>query len=177
MLPITDELPAWVECIFGVGAEAVKQADSQVEYNLAGTLYLSSSGYLLLSVPNALLHGVFSAMHEPGIELPPPGPGGQLNAHITVCLPDELTLIGGSNKITERGKQFHYTLGRLYSMEPDGYPDVARVYGLRVHSPELQALRRSYGLSGLPRDGEGSFHVTCAIRRKGVLGRNEVAKV
>jgi hypothetical protein len=47
---------------------------------------------------------------------------------------------------------------------------------LRVHSPELQELRRSYGLSSLPNDGKFDFHITVAIRRKNVLGRNTVSK-
>ena len=90
--------------------------------------------------------------------------------------PEELKQIGGADKVTERGKQFHYTLSRLYSVEPDGWSDMARVWFLRVHSPELQALRRSYGLSSLPNEGKHDFHVTVGVRRKGVLGRNATHK-
>ncbi len=145
-------------------------------YNLAGTLYLSESGYVLLQVPNALVRGVFSAMHEPGAELPPSGPDDRLNAHVTVFRPEELERIGGGAKVTERGKQYRYSIGRLMSVEPEGWPEMAKVWYLKVHSPELQALRRSYGLSSLPNDGKYDFHITTAVRRKGVLGRNDSRK-
>lgn len=176
LVAVTDGPPVWAALLFQAGQALVKAAEAELAYNLAGRLYVSASGYLLLSVPNALVRGTFSAMAEPGIELPPSGPDGQLNAHVTVMSPDELTLVGGADAVTERGKQFRYTLGRVYGVEPAGWPEMRRVWFIRVHSPELQALRRSYGLSSLPGNGERDFHVTVAVRRRGVLGRNESAK-
>jgi hypothetical protein len=150
--------------------------DAEVVYNLVGQLHLSPSGWLLLSVPNPLVRGVFAAMHEPGLELPPGPSGGPMNAHITVMRPEELTQIGGADLVTERGKQYHYTLGRLYAVAPTGFQDVAKAYVIRVHSPELQTLRRSYGLSSLPNDGAYDFHITVGVVKRGVLGRNETGK-
>lgn len=148
----------------------------EVSYGLAGTLYLSSTGWLLLSVPNALVQGLFTSLRVPGVELPPSGPDGKLNAHITVMTKSEVARIG-ADKINERGKQFHYTVGRFVEVDPDGWPDISSAYLLTVFAPELQALRRSYGLSSIPAEGTKPFHVTCAIRRRGVLGRNEKSKV
>jgi len=177
LLRVTDRPPVWAALAFDLGRAVVKQAAApELAYNLAGLLYLSQTGHLLLNVPNAFVRGVFAAMDELGIELPPSGPDGNLNAHVTVMTPDEVAVVGGGDRITERGKQYRYTLGRVYGIEPDGWPEMAKVWYVRVHSPDLQQLRRSYGLSSLPRDGEGDFHVTCAVKRKGVLGRNETAK-
>lgn len=150
--------------------------DAAPAYNLTGTLYRSGSGWILLQVPNALVRGVFAAMNEPGAELPPSGDDGRLNAHISVFRAEELDAIGGADAITERGKQFKYSIGRLMSVEPATWSEMGRVWFLKVHSPELQALRRSYGLSSLPNDGKYDFHVTVAVRRKGVLGRNASRK-
>jgi hypothetical protein len=50
------------------------------------------------------------------------------------------------------------------------------VWAIQVASPELAALRKSYGLSPLP-NGDHQFHITVAVRRKNVLAPNEVAKV
>lgn len=163
--------------LFAIGRDLVKEASEPVPvYNLAGTLYYSPSGYLLLSVPNALVRGVFGAMHEPGVELPG-GPNGEpFSAHCMVMRPEELAMIGGEDGITERGKQFFYTLGRLMVVEPQNWPGVDRAYYITVHSPELQALRRSYGLSSLPNEGKYAFHITVAVRRRGVLARSETAK-
>lgn len=175
ILAVTDALPIWALKGFQIGQAFVKQADEEVAYNLVGTLYLASTGWLLLSVPNAMVLGMFKAMDEPGIELPP-GPGGKLNAHISVMRPDELALIGGGDVVKERGKQFAYTLGRLYATDPEGWPKMSRVWYVRVHSPALQELRRSYGLSSLPSDGKYDFHFSVAVRRRGVLGRNDTSK-
>jgi hypothetical protein len=91
--------------------------------------------------------------------------------------PDDIEKVGGPEKITERGKSYTYTLGRIYSVEPDGWPGVSKVWYIKAHSPELQELRRSYGLSGLPKNGEFDFHITVAVRKRGVLGRGETTKV
>lgn len=177
ILKATDRPPVWAAVFFDLGRQLLKQAaDAQIAYNLAGRLYLSQSGYLLMNVPNALVRGVFSAMSEPGVELPPAGPDGNLNAHVTVMSPAEVQTAGGPDAITERGKQYTYTLGRIYAVEPEGWPEMAKVWYVKVHSPELQELRRSYGLSSLPSDGKHDFHVSVAVRRKRVLGRNDTAK-
>jgi len=176
ILRVTDQPPLWAALIFDVGAKFVKTADDPtIVYNLVGRLYLSDSGWLMLSVPNALVRGVFSAMKEPGIELPPSGADDNLNAHISVFRPEEIAQLGGAEKVTERGKQFTYTLGRIYTVEPE-WAEMEKVWFIKVHSPELQELRRSYGLSSLPNNGKYHFHITVAVRRKRVLGRNTVAK-
>jgi hypothetical protein len=165
--------------VYRLGTELVKTAGEMTPaYNLAGMLYHkygSHGDWIMLAVPNALVHGVFSAMSEAGIELPKTS-AGRVEAHITVLRPEEITALGGPAKVTERGKQFHYRLGGLVTVEPEGWPEMAQVWMLRVHSPELQALRRSYGLSSLPAEGRHDFHITVAVRRKGILGRNDKAK-
>jgi hypothetical protein len=177
ILRVYDGQPRWEQAIAELGQRFVKEAaETKPAYNLVGTLYLSSSGWIMLSVPNALVRGIFAAMNEPGIELPPSGETGQLNAHVSVLRPSEIDMIGGPDKITERGKQFHYSLGRLVEVEPEGWPEMAKVWFVRIHSPALQFFRRSYGLSSLPNDGKYDFHVSVACRRRGVLGRNDVRK-
>ncbi len=163
-----------------VGHRLIKQGtDAVPAYSMSGMLYHKKGhggDWMMLAVPNALVHGVFSAMDEPGLELPPSGEAQRLVAHISVMRPEELAKIGGPNRVTERGKRFRYRLGGLTSVEPRGWPEMAQCWMLRVHSPELQALRRSYGLSSLPKEGKYDFHVTVAVRRKNVLGRNETGK-
>jgi hypothetical protein len=155
-----------------------KQAgDAVLSYAMQGKLYASSSGWLLLSVPNALVRGVFDSLSEPGIELPPSGPNeDRLNAHISVMRASEIESIGGIDKISERGHAFHYTLGPLRTCVPDGWDEMSKVWFLEVRSPELERLRKSYGLSALPNGGKYAFHISVAVRRKHVLRENEVSK-
>jgi hypothetical protein len=176
--PTDNPLPYRDRLAYAAGDALAKAAGDQVPaYNLSGLLYVSAGGWGLLSVPNALVRGVFDAMTEPGIELPLSGASGQLNAHVTVFRKEELDMLGGPDAIkNDRGKPFRYTLGRLVAVEPAGWPEVEKCWMLRVHSPELQQLRRSHGLSPRPKNNEYDFHVTVAVRKRGVLGRNDKAK-
>lgn len=150
-------------------------------YPLSGRLYLSKSGWLLLSVPNALVRGVFDALSAPGTELPLAGvmnvPDVQpelLNAHISVMTADEVSKIG-AHKITERGHMYGYTLAGLNELDVKNVDGVSKVWALKVLSPGLAALRKSYGLSPKLHD-QHDFHITIAVRRKRVLDNNSVRK-
>jgi hypothetical protein len=146
-----------------------------ISYALAGRLYASKSGWILLSVPNAMVHGMFDALQETGLELPP-GPEGRLNAHISVMRKEEVDSLGGVDRITERGHVFRYTLGPMREVVPDGWDDIGKVWLVEVRSPELEKLRKSYGLTALPNNNRFRFHITVAVRRKKVLQENDVTK-
>lgn len=146
-------------------------------YALSGRLYLSSSGWLLLSVPNSLVRGAFDALNEQGVQIPEPhGELPYYKAHITVMHADEVTQIGGGEKITERGHNLSYSLGPIKEVTPDDWEGVSKVWYITVNSPELQALRKSYGLTPKPKDNNHEFHITFAIRKKHVLRDNSVSK-
>lgn len=142
---------------------------------LSGRLYFSSSGWLLLSVPNALGQGAFDALDEAGAELPA-GSNGRYNAHITVMRPEEVAAAGGPDKITERGHSYRYSLGPVKEVVPDGQTELSKVWYIQVDSPELKELRRTYGLTPLPNDNKYDFHITFAQRKKNVLKSNPVSK-
>jgi hypothetical protein len=154
-----------------------KQADTPVKSNvLTGRLIASRSGWILLEVPNAIVHGLFASMHAPGIELPKHKK--RLNAHISVMRPEEVESVGGQSAITETGKRFSYQLGPLKEVKPMGWVGVSKVWFVEVASPELETLRKTYGLPPLPtKNGKTlHFHLTVAVRRNNVLFANEVAK-
>lgn len=148
---------------------------------LAGRLYLSKSNWLLLSVPNSLVRGVFDALTAPGAELPTAGVMNVpnvaediLNAHISVMTADEVEKIGPDN-INERGHMFGYSLGALKEITPKNVDGVSKIWAIQISSPALSALRRTYGLSSLPND-DHPFHITVAARRTKVLRENDVRK-
>lgn len=146
----------------------------ETSHALSGRLYLSRSNWLLLSVPNAVVRGLFDALDEPGVELPLRQ--GRLEAHVSVMRPEEVERIGGPDRITERGHAFRWNMGPVKVVRPAGWKDVSKVWFCAVRSPELEALRRSYGLSSLPDEDRKPFHLTFALRRSGVLRDNGVAK-
>lgn len=153
---------------------------TSADYLLSGRLYVSKSGWLLLSVPNALVRGVFDALTAPGAELPrtdvlnvPNAADNTLNAHIAVMTAAEVQKIG-PDKINERGHTFHYALGSLKEIPVANIDGVSRLWALQVASPALAALRKSYGL--LPLLHQRPFYIAVAVRRKNVLQDNSVSK-
>ena len=168
--------PESAQLAYNVSHRTVKAAgDLEHFHNLAGRLYVSESGWGFLSVPNALVHGAFDALDEPGVELPK-GDNGRVTAHISVFRPEDIEQIGGKDKITERGHSFKYSLGRTAAVNPSGWDGMSKVWMIEVRSPELKQLRKSYGLSPLPKDNKFQFHITFAIRRTGVLQGSEIRK-
>lgn len=160
-------------------ARSEKQAATN--YPLSGRLYLAKSGWLLLSVPNALVRGVFDAMTAPGAELPlagtmnVPNVGSDvLNAHISVMTAEEVEKIG-PDRLNERGHHYGYSLGPIREIDVKNIDGVSKVWAIQVSSPALAALRKSYGLSPLPK-GDHPFHITVAVRRKNVLADNNIGK-
>jgi len=143
---------------------------------LSGKLILSDSNWVLLEVPNAIVYGLYAALDVPGIELPKHK--GKLNAHISVMRAEEVEAIGGGDIISERGKSYHFQIGNLKEVKPIGWEGVERVWFVEAFSPELSQLRRSYGLTSLPKKGNKNlkFHITVAIRKSRVLQENKVTK-
>lgn len=149
---------------------AAAEKEASGEHFLAGRLYVAKSGWLLLAVPNALVRGVFDAMHVPAANLPtcgllnvPNEPEEVLNAHISVMTADEVTQVGLKN-ISERGHMFRYSIGRLVEIPVRNIAGINKLWALTVTSPELAALRQSYGLSKYPNDHK--FHITIGVRKK-----------
>lgn len=154
--------------------EVLKEKRASVR--MSGLLQATSSGYLIVAVPTALVRGIFDAMHEPGISLPSAIDGGVLRAGIVVMTPEELKQAGGADAITERGKHYTYTLGNLEETPARNWPGVATCWHLRVKSPDLGQLRRSYGLP-TKLEGESDFSIVIACRKTGVLTSNATSKV
>lgn len=158
----------------------VKAAGKRPHYALTGRLILSESGWLLLEVPNALIRGAFQALDEPGTELPTKDtndPNSQVRAHVSVVRPEEIaTIPGGAEAISERGRHFRYRLGRIRKLKPSGWKEMSRCWVIEVKSPELEKLRKTYGLSAKPNEDKFDFHITFAVRRKGVLYANDKSK-
>jgi len=112
-----------------------------------------------LQVPQAIARGLFASISDPGVRLP------DGKAHISVFTTKEIEKLGGREKIKERGRDFHFTLGTMRQVNPSGWPEMSRVYFATVQSPELKKLRKSYGLTPLLH-GSHPFHITVGVKPK-----------
>ena len=155
--------------------QQVLDEEKRAAVQMAGLLQATKSGHLILGVPTALVRGVFDAMSEPGISMPTSVDGGALRAGIVVMTPSELESVGGAASVSERGKQYPYSLGELVEASARGWPGVSACWHLRVKSPELGKLRRSYGLPTKV-EGDSDFSIVIACRKSGVLSSNATSK-
>lgn len=134
---------------------------------LKGTL-TAPGDWAVLNVPAALCRGLFASLpKESGAEYPPAfGDRKQYNAHISVMRPDEIEEAGGKNAIKEIGQEFSYQLGPVQVTNPAGWDEMEKVWFVKVTSPELETLRKKYGLSAKPNKGKFNFHLTFAVKKK-----------
>ncbi len=132
-------------------------------YAMKGRLTFSSSGWVILEVPNAIGNGAFQALSEHGIEQPVSSTHGRYNAHISVIRPDEVEAIGGPEMVKARGQSIGFNFGPVREISnPGGWAEISKAWVIEVNSPELMKLRRSLGLG----EPKYPFHITFAIRRK-----------
>ena len=155
--------------------DRVRDLEKRSAVQMSGLLQATSTGQLIVGVPTALVRGIYDAMDEPGISLPQAVDGGALRAGIVVMTPEELQEIGGPNVVTERGKQYSYHLGELEEVPARNWPGVTVCWHLRVKSPELGKLRRTYGLP-TKLSGDSDFSIVVACRKSGVLAATATSK-
>lgn len=133
------------------------------DLELVGSLYYDKQGdRITLSIPSYLIAGLFGAIGESGWQLPEK----HVRSGITVIGETELDKLGGPSIITERGKQFSYSIRPPKIVQLNGANGLEKACVLVVASPQLQKLRKSYGLSGPPEEGESKFYAVIAVKQQ-----------
>ena len=171
LLSVHDQPDVRLLRLYAIGYLEEKRAETR----LSGLLQATRSNYLIVAVPTGLVRGVFDALHLPGLSLPSAIDGESLRAGIVVMTPAELERVGGAAKINERGRVYPYSLGELQEVAAKDWPGVAACWHLRVRSPELGELRRTYGLPTKV-EGESDFSIVVACRKTGVLVASATSK-
>tara|TARA_Y100000310_G_scaffold13838_1_gene14136 strand:- start:17388 stop:17957 length:570 start_codon:yes stop_codon:yes gene_type:complete len=133
--------------------------------SLTGTLKQNSEGFVYIDIPDDFLFGLFKLLDEGEAKKPPYfGKGSKkVGAHISVMNGEEVEE-NGIKKITELGKEYDFELGKLKSVDPEGWNEMSQVYFLEVKCPELEKLRQKYKLPKKIRGHE--FHITFGIEKE-----------
>lgn len=123
-----------------------------------GVLQDNGKGYIYLKVDDSYIKDVFPLLRAEGYKEPayfrrPDSPG----AHISVFYEEETR--GLTKKITEIGQDFSFVPDRIETVRNGRN----RYIILKVTSPDLEALRKKYGLRPLLQGHD--FHVTLAVQR------------
>jgi len=132
---------------------------------LTGVLEQNKEGFTYLKIPDEFLLGLFKLLDEDKAKKPPyfGKTDKKVGAHVSVISIDEVKQNNIKN-ITELGKDFDFELGKLKSVDPEGWQEMSQVYFLEVKSTELEKLRQKYKL---PKKINGhEFHITFGIEKK-----------
>lgn len=123
-----------------------------------GTLMEDKRGFVYLKVDDNYINQLFPMLPHSGYSKPayfrrPDAPG----AHISVFYIDERNQTG---EIKEIGKQYSFKVVGIAAVPPK----TSKYIVLEVESPELESLRKKYGLSPLLKGHD--FHITVAKKNR-----------
>ena len=123
-------------------------------------------GFVYLEVPDEIIDGFFEMLPGRGLDKPEAATDKEyVGAHVSVMRPEEHErIVKKKKRVREIDEDFAFTLDKLYSTEPEGWDGVKEVFFVSVKSPELEALRKKYGLSKLLNGHD--FHITVGVRRR-----------
>lgn len=135
---------------------------AQEHFEAHGKLKVDDRGFLYVDLPNEYIFDLFEKLDYPATELPPyffPEKG--FGAHISVALNSEEF---DRNAIPFLNEEISFTITGCYSVKPEKWEGVKRVWFLTVEAPELISIRRELGLSDKLMGHE--FHITFAIEKE-----------
>lgn len=151
------------------------ETEKRASLKFRGLLQLAKSGHLVVTVPAALVRGLYDSLDMPGLSLPR-NTDGSVKANIAIMTPAELQLIGGPDTVTERGRSYTFSFGDFFAAPAKDWMGVSKCWLWHVRSPELAQLRRTYGLPSKI-DDSFDFSLMIAYQKSNVLRDNAVTKV
>ena len=139
----------------------VAASDATVAYPqipLKGRLSLQKGGgdFLMVEMPQDLLDQVFEAIKTDDMQK------SDYRAHISAMSGDELKNI---ENIEEVGEDILVYLGKIMSVDPEGWDEMDQVWFIECDVPRLKEIRQKYGLTPLM-NGDHEFHITIAVKPK-----------
>lgn len=137
---------------------ALYKTAARSEAWLTGVLGQTKDGFVYVNVSNDVINGFYHCLDEDKAIQPPyrEEKYNGIGAHISVMDPEEIE----GHHFRERGNKIRYQVRGVFQANPDR-GKMSRIWALEVHSPELENIRRRYGLS--PNLRGHSFHITFAV--------------
>jgi len=135
-----------------------KIAGDSVLTVLEGTLKQTEDGFVYLKVDDSLLKAFLPLL--PDAQKPPKHKRNDIGAHVTVIRRDEIE--ENDIEFAEDGKTIPYKIMGLEEIkDPDGWPEIEKVWVLDIDAPELSELREDYDLTPTIKDHK--FHITVGV--------------
>jgi len=134
------------------------------EVEMFGVLKQAKDGFVYLDISNDIINGLFSILNSDDKEKPPYNlkSFNTVGAHISVIGTDEYN-DNGIGEIEELGEEINFNPNKFYQVNPESWDEMKKVYFLSVKSPDIEKIRKKYGLSKKMNGHE--FHITFAVEK------------
>lgn len=120
------------------------------------------NGFVYVDLEDEYIHQLISFIQEEGFQEPPYfGDSRLVGAHISVIYSAESAKYG-MEEIEECGERISFTLQNCQIVHPPSWKEIDEVYLVAVQAPELDAIRKKYGLPKKKHD----FHITIGVKPK-----------
>ncbi len=127
-----------------------------------GTLKQNAQGLIYLDIDNQFILELIPYLQAYNLVRPPYFHlFDAMGAHVPVVPAREAAFHYLDNP-PELGREFSFELEGLYSVKPTDWPEMEQVWFFKLHSPELEELRRRHFLTAKP--GGHSFHIAVAVK-------------
>lgn len=136
-----------------------------------GVLRKNAQGLFYLDVDNRLISMMLPFLSSRHLVRPPYFNvfGDPEGAHIPV-IPAREAMFQYLDTVDELGETFAFEIQGLYSSKPSIWPEVEEVWYFKIHSPDLEKLRRKHFLPEHPNGHP--FHVVVAVKPKPGMKKN-----
>jgi len=120
----------------------------------------NSDKFIYVDVDNEYIHKLISFIQDDGfIEPPYFGTSDLVGAHISVIYQEEMGKYN-LDEIKECGNTISFIPKGCQIIRPVSWPEMEQVCFIVVESPELDRIRKKYGLP----KGEHEFHITIGVK-------------
>jgi hypothetical protein len=127
------------------------------QYEWRGTLRETEDGFVYVDLDDAYIHELIRYIEPYGfIEPPYFGKPGLVGAHISLFYSGEKPEGG----LEEIGQEISFTPTTTQTVKPPSWENIDEVFILEVDSPELEEMRKKYGLE----KREIPFHITIGVK-------------
>jgi hypothetical protein len=137
--------------------QRLKTSAQKKQVWLSGQLKQTRDGFVYLDVPDSIIRAFQQMIPDEEIAHPSGMSKKYVGAHISVMMKDE----SDGKNIKEIGQHFQYKIKALQAVKPDGWDGVRTVFFIAVDAPELEDLRKKYGLSAKHKGHD--FHITVGL--------------
>jgi len=121
-----------------------------------------SESFVYVDVDDEYIHKLITFIQKDGFEEPPYFVNSDsVGAHITVMYEDEVKKYG-IGEIQECGEKIYFTPKECKIVHPPRWQEMDEVYFIVVEAPELDRIRKKYGLT----KKEYDFHITIGVKPK-----------